>query len=346
MKPIYIAAAEQISIQQPLSQVWMQEPILYQQELVKAVNPAFRDYLAANEVRRMGNIMKRALVTALKVLKKTDTPHPDAIITGTSIGCLDYTEKFLDAMVENGEEALSPTFFMQSTHNTVGSTLGIYTKSHGYNVTYSHGGVSFELALLDAWMQMQLGRISTALVGGHDEMTQPYFELLKKTGYVGQPGMVPCSEVAMSMLLSNDAARDHLCELAGIRVFHGSTIEAVTQETVKLLDAADMTVDNISAVMTGVNGNAINDTPYQEVTAALFPGKPQLYYKHLFGENYTVSALGVYAAAYCLKHSVIPSTLLPSTFNAQTSTLPPPQSILLLNQTENRDFALVLLRKS
>ena len=67
MGKVYIQAAEQISIQNPLSEAWMEEPIVYHEPFVKAVNPAFREYIAPNEARRMGNIMKRALVTSLKV---------------------------------------------------------------------------------------------------------------------------------------------------------------------------------------------------------------------------------------------------------------------------------------
>ena len=121
-RKVYIQAAEQISIQSPLSEEWMNAPISYEEPLVKAVNPSFRDYLAPNEARRMGNLMKRALVTSLKVLKDTGIEHPDAIITGTCLGSLDYTVRILDDLVENGEETVSPTYFMQSTHNTVGFT--------------------------------------------------------------------------------------------------------------------------------------------------------------------------------------------------------------------------------
>ena len=237
---IYIQAAEQISIQQPLSEQWIDEPIRYDDALVKAVNPAFRDYLAPNDVRRMGNLMKRALVATLKVLDETGVHHPDAIITGTSLGSLDYSERFLDAMVENGEQTLSPTYFMQSTHNTVGSTLSIYTKNNGYNTTYSHGALSFSLALLDAWMQIRLGRISTALVGGFDEMVDNYYELLAKTGYVGVRGMVPCSEVTMSMLLNTDASPDHLCELAGISISHRPDHDGLKLQVEKMLHEAGL----------------------------------------------------------------------------------------------------------
>lgn len=289
MREIYIQSAKQISMQAPLSEEWMQQPVWHQEPFVQATNPVFRDYMAANEARRMGGLMKRALVTTLKVLSDTGIEHPDAIITGTCLGSLDYTERLLSAMTENGEEALSPTYFMQSTHNTVSSALAIYTKTKGYNSTYSHGTMSFDLTVLDAWMQMQLGKINTALVGGHDEMTEPYFLLLQKAGYVGCEGMVPCSEVAMSMLLTTDKHADNLCELASISI--GTH--------------PDIDMHQVDVIMTGVNGQPANDALYQQLLAE-WPEKPHVQYKHLFGENYTASALGLYAAAHCLKQGTIP----------------------------------------
>ena len=339
---VFIQAAEQISIQQPLSEQWMEEPIRYQDLLVKAINPPFRDYMSPGEVRRMGNLMKRALVTALKVLDETGIEHPDAIITGTSIGSLDYTEKFLDAMVENGEEALSPTYFMQSTHNTVGATLGIYTKTHGYNTTYSHGDLSYDLTLLDAWMQMQLGKIRTALVGGQDEMSELYFSLLQKAGYVGLEGMDPCGEVAMSMMLNCAESPENLCELAGISVGLLSSADQLKDNLTKMLDEAGMTMDDISAVMTGVSGNPANDQTYRKIIDAVFQHMPLLHYKHLFGENYTVSALGVYAAAHCLKKGVVPSFLYDDQSQARCDQ---PKAILLLNHMKGKEFSLILLKK-
>ena len=339
---VFIQAAEQISIQQPLSEQWMEDPIRYQDLLVKAINPSFRDYLSPGEVRRMGNLMKRALVTALKVLRETGIEHPDAIITGTSIGSLDYTEKFLDAMDENGEEALSPTYFMQSTHNTVGATLGIYTKTHGYNTTYSHGGLSFDHAVLDAWMQMQLGKIRTALVGGQDEMSDSYFSLLQKADYVGLEGMDPCGEVAMSMMLNGDGSTEDLCELAGISICLQPSEDMLGGMLNKMLDEAGMTMSDISAVMTGVNGNPSNDQPYREILDSLFQQMPLLHYKHLFGENYTVSALGLYAAAHCLKKGIVPPFLYDDQSVVRCDQ---PKAILLLNHMKGKEFSLILLKK-
>ena len=325
MGKIYIQAAEQISIQNPLSEEWMEQPITYAEPFVKAVNPAFREYIAPNEARRMGSIMKRALVTSLKVLKETGIEHPDAIITGTSIGSLDYTEKFLDALTENGEESLSPTYFMQTTHNTVSSAISIYTGTHSYNTTYSHGGISFDLALKDAWMQINLGMISNALVGGHDEMVESYFELLQKTGYVGVEGMVPCGECAMSMMLNTQESSDNLCELAGVSVFRMRSLQNVGKHLGHLLKAAHIQIEDIQTVMTGVNGNPENDRLYLPVLDEWFSLAQHLKYKHLFGENYTASALGLYAAAHLMKKQHIPV-------------------MLLVNCTMNGDCSLVLLK--
>ena len=325
MGKIYIQAAEQISIQNPLSEEWMEQPITYAEPFVKAVNPAFREYIAPNEARRMGSIMKRALVTSLKVLKETGIEHPDAIITGTSIGSLDYTEKFLDALTENGEESLSPTYFMQTTHNTVSSAISIYTGTHSYNTTYSHGGISFDLALKDAWMQINLGMISNALVGGHDEMVESYFELLQKTGYVGVEGMVPCGECAMSMMLNTPESSDNLCELAGVSVFRMRSLQNVGKHLGHLLKAAHIQIEDIQMVMTGVNGNPKNDRLYQPVLDEWFSLAQHLKYKHLFGENYTASALGLYAAAHLMKKQHM-------------------SVMLLVNCTMNGDCSLVLLK--
>ena len=325
MEKVYIQAAEQISIQNPLSEEWMDNPIVYHEPFVNAVNPAFREYISPNEARRMGNLMKRALVTSLKVLKETGIDHPDAIITGTSIGSLDYTEKLLDTLVENGEESLSPIYFMQSTHNTVSSAISIYTATHSYNTTYSHGGVSFELALKDAWMQLYLGQISNALVGGHDEMVESYFELLKKTGYVGVEGMVPCGECAMSMMLNKQASSENLCELAGVSVFRTKSLANIRKQLALLAEKAGVNLEEIQTVMTGVNGNPLNDSLYQPVLDELFPNAKHLSYKQLFGENYTASALGLYAAAHLVKKQGIPV-------------------MLFVNCTTNGDCSLIILK--
>ena len=49
----------------------------------------YHRYLNPMKTRRYGRLLKRALATALKVIGETGVEHPDAIINGTALGCLD-----------------------------------------------------------------------------------------------------------------------------------------------------------------------------------------------------------------------------------------------------------------
>lgn len=341
-KRIFIRSAVQISMQSPLSEKWMTEPVFWKEEFVKAQDPNFRDFIPVNESRRMGKLLKRAVVTAQQALTEAGTEHPEAIITGTCYGSMEYTEKFLRQMTDNHEELLSPTFFMQSTHNTVSSAIAIRTKTTAYNTTYSHGAMSFEWTLLDAWMQMHLDKIDTALVGGQDEMTENFYEMLCTRGIVGKEGMAPCGEVSMEMFLTTTNSPDNLCEMTGLKIMHLPTIAQLRSEIDKLLMQADLSLEKLDAVMTGVNGNRDNDKLYQEILEKLLPNIPRLHYKHLFGEAPTASAYGVYAAAHCLHTATVPEILL------EDRKQPKPQelhSVLIVNCTRDKDVSLILLRK-
>ena len=280
---VYIKAATQISMQQPLSEAWMTAPVEHTEPYVRSLDPNFRDWLNPLESRRMGKILKRALVTAQKVMHDSGVQQPDAVITGTGLGCIENTELFLDQLCREGEEMLKPTYFMQSTHNTISSLISIHDHLHGYNTTYSHKSVSFDSALLDAFTQLRLGDIRTALVTGNDEMTPTYFSILQRAGYVGQPGQVAAGETSVAMMLTTDPA-DALCEIEEVSM----SVRGVQQP----FAPADLLV-------LGTNGVPQNDQLYREV-AQQMPGVETFEYKRLFGESYTVSGLGVYAAAHLL----------------------------------------------
>ena len=141
-----------------------------------------RKYVKPLEVRRMGKIMKSSLLSSMEALAQANIEIPDAIITGTIYGCLEYSELLLEQMKEEGETMLKPTRFMQSTHNTIGSNIAIKTKCHGYNVTYTQGVESLEWAIRDAEMLIKEGKAKTVLVGCHDESTPLFNSLLERDG--------------------------------------------------------------------------------------------------------------------------------------------------------------------
>lgn len=262
----------------------MTTPIAYSQPYVRCQDPNFRQWLSPLESRRMGSILKRAIVTSQQVMDSSGILQPDAVITGTGLGCIDSTEQFLSQLNAQGEQMLKPTCFMQSTHNTISSLIAIHHRLHGYNTTYSHGSLSFESALMDAFIQLRLGDIDTALVTGNDELTPTYYRILQRAGLLGQPGQVTASEASVAMMLTTSAA-GALCQVLSVDL---------TYE-----DMICLPLNDVDLLVLGYNGVADHDLFYDRVAACL-PAVSHFCYKQLFGEGYSASALGVYAAAHLI----------------------------------------------
>ena len=203
---------------------------VYVTAIVKDV-PAeeYSRYLPPMKARRMGKLQKRALVTALKAMEISGIGEPDAILNGTAMGCMENTVQMLNGLAAEGEAMNMPTCFMQSTHNTVASMMAIYTKNHGYNNTYSHRNVSFELALQDAFLRLRTGRLRTALVCANDELTE--LQLHNPT-FFGQLEVLDRSEAWM---LSVEPGGNPLYEIENVRVIHQKGAEDRAEITKKAL---------------------------------------------------------------------------------------------------------------
>lgn len=148
-----------------------------------------RHFVNPLEARRMGKLMKSSLLASMKVLGQAGIEKPDAIITATSLGCLENSELLLKQLQDEGEVMLKPTFFMQSTHNTIGSAIAIHLKCHGYNTTYTHGTHSLEWALRDAKLLLMTGKAKNVLVGLHEETTTLYRSLMEQLGENNLPSI-------------------------------------------------------------------------------------------------------------------------------------------------------------
>ena len=164
---------------------------------------ALRQYISAGEARRMSLLMKASTLSSMQALREAGIECPDAIITATAYGMLETSEKFLTDMLEQGEETLSPTLFMQSTHNTLSSAIAIRLKCHGYNMTYSQGSDSLRWALRDAKRLIETGKARTVLVGLHDEATPTLQNIFRR---MGKP--VPPRLYSRSIILGRSPASD------------------------------------------------------------------------------------------------------------------------------------------
>lgn len=339
--PLYIRSAAQISLQNPLCEDWLVSPRVVDGAYARAVDPNFRDHLPASSLRRMGLVLKRAVTVASRVLADAGVERPEAIVVGTGLGCVESTEKFLDALCRTGETLLGPTHFMQSTHNTIASAIAIHTACHGYNITFSHRSVSFDLALHDAALWLQSEPATHAFVGAFDEVTSTYHVLLRRMGFVGNEGQVACGEAAAGFLLSKDKT-GAVCRLLGQTVCRATTSEAAAARLSDFLSAHRLAAADIDLVVSGVNGHIPHDAAYHHLCLSACPEVSVVAYKPLFGECYSASALGFYVACRLLQQDVVPPHLFAS---AVPSSPLRPTHILYLNHSQNSDYAFALLQR-
>lgn len=344
---IYINNIKQISIQEPLSDAWFDDPLYPVTLYNEGKDPDFKQFLPIPIMRRLGRLLRRATVTSTEVLKGFEAEDLDGIISGTGLGCIENTEKFLTSMIENDERYLQPTYFMQSTHNTIGSQVALYLKCKGYNNTYSHRGTSFDSALFDAYVQMNLGHLHKVIVGSHDELTPNYFVLLGKSGYWKQDD----SQIAtlkdgdsagsisgicsLSALLSDCLDESSLCKIEGMTMLYKPD-EAELETTCSELKRK-AGIAGFDAVVTGISGDKVNDDVYKSIFSSVYADAPVIWYKHLFGESFSSSAFGVYTGALCLANRRVPSHLL---YKGECEF---PRYILVHNHFKNKDHSLVLL---
>ena len=295
----------------------------------------FSSYIPPMAARRMSKIIKRAIVSAKMALADAHLEMPDAIISGTGLGCIEDTEKFLTALLQNNETLLQPTHFIQSTHNTISSQIAMQLKCYGYNNTYSHLGISCESALLDAFLQIETMAFQSALVGGHDEMTPNYHLMLAKLGFWKY-----CfsGEGCTNFVVSSERNPHSYCKIETIRLFYNpKTISDIQNEIAQMLKSVKIELKEIDLVMTGKSGDPDNDIIYDTLYTTLLP-IPQLTYKQFSGEYFTASAFGIALASKILKTQDIPEICL-SNINKKT----PIRHILFHQHFHNQAHALILL---
>ncbi len=136
-----------------------------------------KQYIAPMQLRRLTPTLALSLASALKVLRQENIAEPDAVVCATRNGSIMQSRQLLDALIAN--EELSPTRFMQSTHNTMTAMVAQQTKAHGYNCTYSCGIDSERQTIREAQLLVGTGLVHNALVvcfDEADEVWQQFFD--------------------------------------------------------------------------------------------------------------------------------------------------------------------------
>lgn len=348
---MFIRAAASISPQSSFEQL-LKTPSLPAGDSLTCTEPDYTTIIDVRMIRRMSRIVKMGVAAAVDCLKRGETDTPGAIITGTAYGCLADTELFLTKMIEQNETLLTPTAFIQSTHNTVGAQIALLLKCHHYNNTFVHRGSSFENALLDGITLLKDKQASNVLVGGIDEQTPTSHALLSRFGLFRQSNTEHTSanehnryrtkngEGASFFLLSEQSSGNDLAELKGLYTFYKpSNQREIEVHFSRFLVEQNMSPQDIDLIITGHNGNAKDDIVYDRFLKSIDPDKPAAQFKHLCGEYPTASSFALWLSSNILNCGSIPESCWMNKRNSIRSL----NNVLIYNHYQNNYHAFYLL---
>ncbi|TDO83812.1 3-oxoacyl-(acyl-carrier-protein) synthase [Flavobacterium chryseum] len=349
----YINGIGCISTQKTFDTVFLEEAVHnHDENVLKIVAPVYKDYISPAASRRMAKGVKNGIVASAIAMKDAQVENVDAIITGTGLGCIEDSEKFLTNILDNNEQFLTPTSFIQSTHNTVGAQIALLQQCKGYNFTYVNGAVSFESALLDAKMQIEESEAQSVLIGGVDENGEYTTALFKLSGRIKPDNQQPYNlldsttsgavygEGASFFVLENKRKDNTYAEVLDIAIVNTLKENEIEDEVKSFLKANQLEVSDIDALVLGFDGNVDFEVYYKNLAEKAFAQTPVLYYKHLSGEYDTASAFALWMAAKVLQTQEIPEIV-----KVNSVTKPTYKTILLYNQLNGKNHSFTLISK-
>ena len=353
MKPVYIHSAASISAQNTVEgNSFLDDLVIYEENVISAIDPNYKDFIPPAAARRMAKGIKMGVVASKLALTEAGVEKPDAIITGTGLGCLKDSEKFVSSIIDNNEQYLTPTPFIQSTHNTVGGQIALELQCKGYNFTYVHASVSFESALLDAELQLKNNEVNSILVGAVEEHGDHTTELFKIVGLIKEEKVsskalltsntkgAVYGEGANFFLLTNEKKANSYAELLDVAIYNSLKKEHLVSSLQVFLKNNQLTCNDIDLLICGNNGDIEYDYFYDVLTSGLFKDTQQAYYKHLSGEFYTSSGFGFWMANKILKTQTLPKAVKLNHIKETEF-----KYVLLYNQYLGENHSFTLLRK-
>lgn len=306
--------------------------------------PNYKDLIPPMQLRRMSKVVRMGLAAAKNALMDAKLERPDVITIGTTYGSLADTELFLEKLLTQNESMLTPTAFIQSTHNTVSGQIALNVGCHGHNFTYVHRGHSFESSLQESLMWLAENSQLNVLTGGVDELTNHSFEIISRFGtyktesanfYTKSHGTI-AGEGANMFVLSTLASLDSYAEIVDVCLCSNTDIPKQLQN---FLVANELSLHEIDLCLVGTTGDTRYDEVVLENVAEL--GKDKMVtFKNWCGEYPTSGAFALTLAAAMLKYEGNTKAVLKRQ-NIQSVN---PRTILIYNHYKNQYHSFILVR--
>ena len=350
---VYIKGIGNISPQNTVdSSIFLEDVISHETDFLSCVEPNYKEFINPIQLRRMSKLIKMGISASKICLTDAGIENPGAIITGTGLGLVGDTEKFLNNVLDYNEEFLTPTAFIQSTHNTISGQVAIALKCFNYNNTYSHRGFSFESALLDGMLLIEDKDAENVLVGGFDETSKEHYSIIKKTPWVKNETIKSLElldhktqgalvgEGVTFFSLSGKKDKNTYAKIKNIKtIYKPGNNEEIENKIDLFLAENGLTKSDIDLVVLGFNGNVDTDDIYYHLADNYF-NTNYAYFKHLSGDYHTVGTFALWFAANTIKHQNVPEV---ARFRKENFTEKPIKNILVYNHFRKIDHTLFLL---
>ncbi len=336
---VYIRSTGNISPQHSLdAEAFFSSRVVTDENYFKSVEPDYDRFVDSKMIRRMSRIVKMGVAAAMTCLRNGGVENPAAILTATAYGCLEDSSSFLRRMIEFEEKMLSPTAFIQSTHNTVGAQIALLLKCHNYNNTIVHRAFSFENALTESIMLLREGA-GPVLTGAVDEITDDRHNILSRFGLyknTGESRNIAGEGAAFFLLDNRPGVSPQACLQDVQTLYKPESVGAIEQAIVNFLDENGLTVRDMDLILTSHTGDKKMDDADNHLLNSVFRGKPYFPYKSLCGDYPTAAGFGLWLAVLLLKEQRAPAWLAGIRF--------PIGHILLHHHNGNEHHSFIIIK--
>ncbi|WP_118972782.1 beta-ketoacyl synthase chain length factor [Taibaiella koreensis] len=249
--------------------------------------PDYKELIPPMQLRRMTKPVRTGIAAAKHCL---GTEIPGSIHVGTTYGMLQDSEQFLQKMIDQEEQMLNPTAFIQSTHNTVSGQIALSLACTGHNMTYVHKAHSFESAMMDAAMMLAAQPGEMVLAGAVDECTDTSYTILERFGKYKTGDIA--GEGAAFFTLSAHAGADSSAWLRAFDMFVADDDAAVAAQLARFQEQHQLAINHNDILL--INAPGLKNAP------DICSGIETIDYRRYCGAYPTASSFGLALATALL----------------------------------------------
>jgi 3-oxoacyl-[acyl-carrier-protein] synthase II len=353
--PVYILSSCAISPQHSFEPARFLTPVVsVDNGQLYAIDQDYSQYISPVAIRRMSRLIKMGISAGMQCLKDAGITQPDAIITGTCHGSITDMEYFLKDMIRLDEGILNPTYFIQSTYNSINGWLAVQTKSTSYNQTYVHRGFSFELALFDAQMMLhEAAGPMHILAGCFEELTPEHFLIKAKKDYWKReipdnlslfehsdtPGTIPGEGTAFFVL--GNEKQNAACAIHAIQMLQAPGLAELDAAIDKILAQQDLKKEEIDVLLCGMNGDSRSQPLFDSIIENAALQTTIATFKQLCGEYETAAGFALWLANQIFTSQSVPEQIVYKQGESKGI-----KNVLICNKTILDNVTLVLLKAS